>query len=462
VTAEGAFLRYNEAVLKSVRLKNFKLHESTSIEAAPITVFIGPNNSGKSSVFQALLILKQAASSSSSSYSLVSAHQRQETKAGQPFLYAQYDRPVVDLGDFGDILRRASQELQIGADVELAPAGDATDLVRRAGEFRISFDTYFRDNLLVRHTGSVACSFGQSTPWRWERKAPGGAQRATLGVPYGTLILAPGERVDVLVQANVEPTQAPVLPGPATELGSLRDLAGGLWKRLLDSLHPVFPLRGFEEWACPSTEFPERENLDRLVLADRAVALTNLLASNARLKTQISERLKSLVRTGMEFENTSLRRVKVWATSAESGTPETLFVNEGSGANQLPFILVPIALASAHDTILLSEPEAHLHPKGQCELTRMLLTVAKKEHIQFFIETHSEHVLHVILNAIGKRELEPSQIAIYSFENVNGTAKVTPLDVDEQGGVKGGLPGFFDQSLDELTEYLETLKKPSA
>ena len=91
----------------------------------------------------------------------------------------------------------------------------------------------------------------------------------------------------------------------------------------------------------------------------------------------------------------------------------------------------------------------------------MLLTVAKKENIQFFIETHSEHVLHVILNAIGKREWEPNQVAIYSFENVNGTAQVTRLEVDEQGGVKGGIPGFFDQSLDELTEYLETLKKPT-
>lgn len=52
---------YNDAMLKSIRLKNFKLHEDTQIEAAPITVFIGPNNSGKSSIFQALLALRQAA-----------------------------------------------------------------------------------------------------------------------------------------------------------------------------------------------------------------------------------------------------------------------------------------------------------------------------------------------------------------------------------------------------------------
>ncbi|MCH7977851.1 MAG: AAA family ATPase, partial [Acidobacteria bacterium] len=49
-------------MITSVSLKNFKLHASTKIEAAPITVFIGPNNSGKSSIFQALLSLRQAAS----------------------------------------------------------------------------------------------------------------------------------------------------------------------------------------------------------------------------------------------------------------------------------------------------------------------------------------------------------------------------------------------------------------
>ena len=49
-------------MLKSIRLKNFKLHADTSIEATPITVLIGPNNTGKSSIFQALLLLRQAAS----------------------------------------------------------------------------------------------------------------------------------------------------------------------------------------------------------------------------------------------------------------------------------------------------------------------------------------------------------------------------------------------------------------
>ena len=42
---------YNAPVLKSVTLKNFKLHTSSRIDTAPLTIFIGPNNSGESSVF---------------------------------------------------------------------------------------------------------------------------------------------------------------------------------------------------------------------------------------------------------------------------------------------------------------------------------------------------------------------------------------------------------------------------
>jgi predicted ATPase len=204
------------------------------------------------------------------------------------------------------------------------------------------------------------------------------------------------------------------------------------------------------------------EDLNRIVLADRAVALTNLLAANARLRAQISERLGVLAAMGIEFETASLRRVKVWATAAQSGAPETLFVNEGSGANQLPFILVPIALAQPGQTVLLAEPEAHLHPKMQSAITGTFLRASQDRELQFFIETHSEHILHRLLHAVATGELAHEDLAIYYFENKGGKAETRRLKIDDKGGVEGGLPGFFDQSLDELSEYLEAMKQPRA
>ena len=64
---------------------------------------------------------------------------------------------------------------------------------------------------------------------------------------------------------------------------------------------------------------------------------------------------------------------------------------------------------------------------------------------------------------VAKGELARNDLTIYYFpEPKDGKADPRPLKIDEKGGVEGGLPGFFDQSLDELTEYLEALKQPKA
>jgi len=444
-------------VLKSIRLKNFKLHEDTLIEAAPITVFIGPNNSGKSSIFQALLALRQAALRNSAQ--LFQPTQRQPTQPDQPYLFPA--DTSVDLGEFRDVVRPGGQEIQIMVDGNIH-----SQLARpriKWGEIR--FTVTVRDNLLISHHGRSQSPFGPFE-WSWAAKSSSEPPRVAFNIDGFILGIGVSRDTFRLIQRFGYTYPGGVSPDLQAESVSkveeVADFLGNAPLRLLNSLHPILPLRGFEEWGCPIAE-PPRSGLDLLSVSDRAVALTNTVASDRRLKAALSERLEELLGIGIDFETVLPgKRLKIWAKPVEKGLPDTLLSNEGTGANQLPFILLPIALTPRNETVLLSEPEAHLHPKAQCELTRMLLTVAKKESIQFFIETHSEHVLHVILNSIGKREWEPSQVAIYSFENVKGAARVSRLEVDEQGGVKGGLPGFFDQSLDELTEYLETLKKPSA
>jgi hypothetical protein len=234
---------------------------------------------------------------------------------------------------------------------------------------------------------------------------------------------------------------------------------GAIPYTLLASLHPIYALRGFEEWGYPITDYPPA-SLELMTLHDRALALPNALASDRRLKGKLCDRLEELLHISIDFEVVPLgKRLKIWAKSSVDNGRETLFVNEGAGANQIPFIVVPVLLTPPNETILLSEPEAHLHPKAQCELTRMLLTVARRENIQFFIETHSEHVLHTILNAVGKGDLAKDDVALHYFENVEGTAQVKRLGINEHGQVDGGLPGFFDQSLAELTEFLDAVKK---
>jgi predicted ATPase len=412
-------------MLKSVHLKNFKLHEDTLIEAAPITVFIGPNNSGKSSVFQALLALREAAARSSEVFLVT--YQRLETSPEQPFLFDATD--MIDLGEFKDVLRQGQHEIRIGL------SGGLGQSRQSGGESipEVEFEVIIEDNKLTGHKGKMYVP-GAGTV-EWDANKP-----ALLKTDKGTAAFVKVNDFRLFKPVGT-PRSLPLKP------------AG-----LVESLHHISPLRGFEEWGYP-LPLERAQSLVRLSLPDRAVALVTTIASNSELKRELSDRLSKLMGIEVDVEYVGSQKVKVFATEMNGEHRQRLFANEGTGAQQLPFILIPVALTPRNETVLLSESEAHLHPKAQCDLTRMLLTVAKKEDIQFFIETHSEHVLHVILNAVGRGEWAKDEVALYHFENVEGTAKVKRLGINEHGQVDGGLPGFFDQSLAELTEFLDALKK---
>ena len=433
-------------MLKSIRLENFKLHEKTTIDAARMTVFIGPNNSGKSSIFQALLALRQALARAANSF--LQPLERQQTTPGRPFLFSPGE--TVDVGDFADVVRSGKNEVSIGATGTIRSG----ELLAYDSTVELVFDVHIRENKIAYHTGRIKTPFG-SISWEHAPDLPPQPASAIVvdgvGIRFGT-----ANDFQLLTRS---PSQFPPGTSPAKQADIIQfsNHLSAAPRGLLESLHWVSPLRGFEEWACPLPD-QATSSIEGLVLADRAVAIASTLAADIKLKRQVSERLEHLLEIGVDTATVG-KRVKIYATSAHTNGSQTLFANEGSGANQLPFIFVPIALSESGETILLSEPEAHLHPKAQSDLTALLLKIAEKQSLQFFLETHSEHILHRLLHAVAKGELKPEDLAIYYFENQEGVSKVERLKVNEHGQVEGGLRGFYDQSLTELSDFLEALKK---
>lgn len=434
-------------MLRTIHLENFKLHKETQIEAAPITVFIGPNNSGKSSVFQALLSLRQAAEKGSRK--LFEPAQRQQTNDVLPYLFPA--NQILEIGEFKDAVRRGDDVIRLGVSGSLG-GGDRS---RKSVPTDVGFAMDVRENQLTLHKGEI--QYGDA-PLRWLWFASSGQPSPfSANTRDGTTLLF--ETVDsfrlIRSSGSLTPT---LLPGqtPGPEWARTSEAIATSPLRLVQSLHPVYPLRGFEESGYPlPRERPH--DVARLTLRDRALALVGALAYDRKAREELSEQLEDLVHTKIYVDPVPGAGVRMWVTPTEAGRDETLLTNEGTGANQLPFIFVPVLLTAPNETILLSEPEAHLHPKAQCELTLLLLTAAKKKSIQFFFETHSEHVLHTILNAVARGEWSPADVALYYFQNKNGVAEAEKREINRFGQVDGGLPDFFEQSLAELTDYLKAL-----
>ena len=126
--------------------------------------------------------------------------------------------------------------------------------------------------------------------------------------------------------------------------------------------------------------------------------------------------------------------------------------NVGFGLSYaLPVIL---ALLSKPGTLCLIEnPEAHLHPRGQTKLAE-LAARASKAGVQVIAETHSDHFMDGVRIAVRDGLIEPEDAAFHYFERKGNQTVVTSPQIDSDGRLSSWPIGFFDQHDDNLARLL--------
>lgn len=131
-------------------------------------------------------------------------------------------------------------------------------------------------------------------------------------------------------------------------------------------------------------------------------------------------------------------------------------VNVGFGITYVLPVVVTLVSAKPGDIILLENPEAHIHPKGQRMLGE-LLALAGAGGVQIIVETHSDHILNGIRVAAKKGKLEPEKTGFFFFyKDVNDSYKhkVTCPVLDKNGRLNQWPEGFFDEWDNALLELL--------
>ena len=110
-------------------------------------------------------------------------------------------------------------------------------------------------------------------------------------------------------------------------------------------------------------------------------------------------------------------------------------------------------IVSQSDVICVEQPEIHLHPRLQAELTDFFIDTAKKNRNQWIIETHSELLVRRLQRRIREGSLDPGQVSILYVDPISSqSSRIIELRLNEDGEFIDEWPeGFIDEGFNEAT-----------
>lgn len=386
-------------MLTGLELRNFKCFRRQPLEFAHLTVLAGLNGMGKSTVIQALLLLRQSFAS-----------------LGSRRLKLQGD--LVDLGTGSDVFFDLADEDELGFTVEIDHAFRSEYLFR-----------YNRESNLLAEVGTARRSYG---PTRQLERQPDGSW-----IPYDGARRAPPPAL--LMNTRFQYLSAERL-GPRKTLPWSDDQAS---RRALGS-------QGEYVLAFLARHGGE-------TLPDKDPRLSPSQAS-ASIEGQVTAWLQetspgSVLDIGELRDVDALSARFAYRRRGDVASKPFRATNVGFGLSYVLPVLTALIAARRGDLVIIENPEAHLHPRGQTKLGELSARAAKAG-VQVIVETHSDHLLDGLRIAVREDVLAPAEVRIHYLTRHGAEAAVISPVIKADGSLSDWPTGFFDERDDNLIRLL--------
>ena len=397
-------------MITEFRTQNFKSWQDTgTLPFAPLTGLFGANSSGKSSILQVLLMLKQT----------VERPAKDPSDWNELFYFGDQRSPV-NLSNFEAVIHGHKQDLSLGISVswklleQINIEGTLTDL--------LSFSTAIKKSGLYGFRYIVD---GRDFELEW--------------TPQGHLFKSAGVR-PFRFYGVIKPTELEELFLPLQNA----------FENLFSQIRHLGPLREYPQhcytWGGdhPKGIGQEGEKAISALLSGRIRNLSideQILNWLQRLELIESYNLRPLSDTGRDYE---------FLVKKYKDGPEVRLTDIGFGVSQVLPVLVLCYYVPEGSILILEQPEAHLHPKVQSDLADVLIDVVKNRNVQIILESHSEHLLLRLMRRIAEEKLSVDDTTLYFCQINDGTSEIKRLNMDEYGNIRNWPQDFFGDSTGEL------------
>jgi predicted ATPase len=129
---------------------------------------------------------------------------------------------------------------------------------------------------------------------------------------------------------------------------------------------------------------------------------------------------------------------------------EVLITDVGFGVSQILPVITLCYYAPKGSTLILEQPEIHLHPAVQAGLADVFVDAAMKHDVQIILESHSEHLLRRLQRRVAEEALKPEDAALYFCATEKGESRLTALELDMFGTIENWPEDFFGDEFGEI------------